>query len=311
MTVPDGYPAGRSGDHPLLLVDASSCLFRAWFGVPDVFFDRRGRPVNAVVGFSRTLARLLAEARPGAVAVAFDEALFSGFRHRLDPLYKANRALPDKDLAYQMKACRELVESLGLVAVASREFEADDLLATFAARGRRAGRPVLVVSEDKDLAQILAGPADRLWQFARNRLLDREAAGRWLGIDPLRLPELQALTGDAGDNIPGIPGFGPVSARAVLASCTHIKEVLADPGPVAGLPVRGAARLAAALAEGRQRAALNLQLATLSSRASPVPGLPSLRFRPPSGDTVSATLRALGLPAGSARAWADVTAPES
>lgn len=295
---PPGLPTGQ-----LLLVDASSYLFRAWFGVPDVFFDRRGRSLNAVVGFARTLATLLGQARPQAVAVAFDEALFSGFRHRLDPDYKANRELPDRDLAWQMQACRELVDGLGLVSVASGEYEADDLLATLAARAGRAGKGCVVASEDKDLAQVLAGPDDRLWQVARQRVLDRVAATGWLGVDPVRLPELQALAGDAGDNIPGIPGFGPVSARAALAACGHVDELLADPARVAALPVRGAARLAAALAAGRGRARLNLRLATLSRRATGLPKLPALGYRPPAAERVAETVRRLGLPPGSARAF--------
>lgn len=294
------------GPGATLLVDASSYLFRAWFGVPDALFDRRGRPLNAVVGFARTLGTLLQQGRPSAVAVAFDESLFSGFRHRLDPDYKANRVLPDKGLAWQMKACRDLVEGLGMAAMASREFEADDLLATLAARAVRAGRACVIVSEDKDLAQLLGGPdtpAVQLWQYARRRVLDRAAAADWLGLDPARLPELQALTGDAGDNIPGVPGFGPVSARGVLAACDHLDEVLADPARVAALPLRGASRLAASLAASRARARLNLQLATLSRRATGLPKMPALRYRPPSAETLAATLRAIGLPAGSARAF--------
>lgn len=299
-----GVPPAVPGPGATLLVDASSYLFRAWFGVPDAFFDRRGRPLNAVVGFARTLGTLLQQGQPAAVAVAFDESLFSGFRHRLDPEYKANRALPDKDLAWQMKACRDLVEGLGMVATASREFEADDLLATLAARAGRAGQACVVVSEDKDLAQLLAGPDDvQLWQYARRRVLDRAAAAAWLGLDPVRLPELQALAGDAGDNIPGVPGFGPVSARAVLAACNHLDELLADPGRVATLPLRGAPRLAASLAQSRARARLNLRLATLSRRATGLPKMPALRYRPPSAETLAATLRAIGLPAGSARAF--------
>ncbi|MFP5441270.1 MAG: 5'-3' exonuclease H3TH domain-containing protein [Gammaproteobacteria bacterium] len=286
-----------------MLIDASSYLFRAWFGVPDVFFDRRGRPLNAVVGFARTLGTLLQQGQPAAVAVAFDESLFSGFRHRLDPQYKANRALPDRDLARQITACRELVEGLGLVAVASREYEADDLLATLAVRAGRAGQACVIASEDKDLAQLLAGPGVQLWQYARRRVLDRAAAASWLEIDPARLPELQALTGDAGDNIPGVPGFGPVSARVVLRTCGHLDELLAEPARVATLPLRGSARLAGSLEESRSRARLNLRLATLSRRATGLPKIPALRYRPPSAETLAATLRAIGLPAGSARAF--------
>lgn len=303
MKLADTVPIAVPPSGALLLVDASSYLFRAWFGVPDAFFDRRGRPLNAVVGFARTLGTLMNTARPAATAVAFDEALFSGFRHRLDPDYKANRALPDKSLAYQMRACRELVEGLGLAAVASDEFEADDLLATLAGRAGRGGNDWIVASEDKDLVQLLGGPEGRVWQYARQRVLDRTAAARWLDIDPVRLPELQALTGDAGDNIPGIPGFGAVSARAALASCGHLDELLADPERVAGLPLRGARRLADSLAAGRGRARLNLRLATLSRRATGLPKPAALRYRAPDAETVVAVLRELGLPPGSARAF--------
>lgn len=308
MTDP-AHPSGSGRPPParVLLVDASSYLFRAWFGVPDAFHDRRGRPLNAVVEFSRTLAALLAQAQPVAVAVAFDEALFSGFRHRLDPDYKANRSLPDKDLAWQIDACRELVDGLGLASVASAEFEADDLLASLARRAHRQGARPLIVSEDKDLAQLLGGEDVLLWQFARQRVLGRQEARAWLGIEPARLPELQALTGDAGDNIPGIPGFGPVSARAVLGACAHVDELIADPQRVAAVPVRGAARLAQALAAGRVRARLNLRLATLSVRATGLPKVSAMRYRPPSPDDVAAVIRRLGLPAGSARAYAALT----
>lgn len=303
-TMPDVTQTPRSRPPPggVLLVDASAYLFRAWFGVPDVFADRRGRPLNAVVGFARTLARLLAGARPGAVAIAFDESLFSGFRHRLDPGYKSGRVLPDEDLAWQMQACRLLAERLGLRAMASREFEADDLLATLAARVAATGGFSVLAGEDKDLAQALAGPRDVLWQAARDRLLDRADVANWLGLPPERLPELQALTGDPVDDVPGVPGIGPRTALALLAHCRHVEELLVQPGQVAGLPLRGAPRLAGLLAEHAPRVRLNLRLVTLSRRATGLPRLSSLRFRPAPPAQVDDAVASLGLPAGSARA---------
>lgn len=303
-TMPGVTRTSRSRPPPggVLLVDASAYLFRAWFGVPDVFADHRGRPLNAVVGFARTLARLLAEARPAAVAIAFDESLFSGFRHRLDPGYKSSRVLPDEDLAWQMQACRLLAERLGLRAVASREYEADDLLATLAARVAAADGFSVLAGEDKDLAQALAGPHDLLWQVARDRLLGRDDVGAWLGISPERLPELQALTGDPVDDVPGIPGVGPRTALALLAHCRHVEELLAQPGQVAALPLRGAGRLAGLLAEHAPRVRLNLRLVTLSRRATGLPRVSSLRFRPAPAAQVDEAVASLGLPAGSARA---------
>lgn len=284
-----------------LLIDASSYLFRAWFGVPDVFTDRRGRPLNAVVGFARSLALMLRTAKPARVAVAFDEALFSGFRHRIDPDYKAGRVLPDRDLAFQMTACRRLVESLGMAAVASREYEADDLLASMAVRDARRGHAVIVASEDKDLAQVLAHDQTRLWQLARERVLDAGQAEAWLGVHPVRLPELQALTGDAIDGIAGIPGVGRKTAVALVSACAHIDVLLKKPEQVRGLPIRGAAGLAERLAEHRERVRTNLRLTTLATRATGLPALRALDWKAPGQESVRAAIQSLGLPAGSAR----------
>lgn len=297
----ENSPADTLPADATLLVDASSYLFRAWFGVPDVFTDNRGRSLNAVVGFARSLGSMLRDARPARVAVAFDEALFSGFRHRLDPGYKACRTLPDDDFAWQMQACRRLVRGLGAAEVASQEFEADDLIATLAARERRAGRPVVIASEDKDLAQLLVEPSDRLWQFARQRVLDAGQAAEWLGVLPARLPELQALTGDAVDGIAGVPGVGRKTGIALLHACTHIDSLLREPERVAQLPLRGASRIARALEENRQRVRLNLRLTTLSSRATGLPAARRMSWRPPAKAVLAATLAGIGLPAGSRR----------
>jgi 5'-3' exonuclease len=294
-------PAPELPADSTLLVDASSYLFRAWFGVPDVFTDSEGRPLNAVVGFARSLGRMLRAARPARVAIAFDEALFSGFRHRLDPGYKSGRVLPDDALAWQMHACRQLVSGLGLAGIASGEFEADDLIASMAARERRAGRAVVIASEDKDLAQLLVTPADRLWQVARHRVLDAGQVEAWLGVPPVRLPELQALTGDPVDGIPGVPGIGRKTGATLLAACTHIESLLDEPMQVQGLPVRGAARLARELAGRARRVRLNLKLTTLAADATGLPPLRCMSWRPPSASRVASTVARIGLPAGSGR----------
>lgn len=263
--------------------------------MPDEFEDHRGRPINAVVGFAGTLARLVAAARPQGVVVAFDESLHSGFRHRLDAGYKANRALPDERLAFQLRAARELVERLGIQAIASSEYEADDLLASVAARVRAGGGISVLASEDKDLAQVLAGE-DLLWQFARRRVLDAAAVTSWLGVPPDRLAERQALTGDAVDGIPGVTGIGARTAAILLAHCAHLDELLADPQRVAGMPVRGAAGVAGRLAASVDRVRLNLQLTALAAGIHGLPAPDALRYRPPTRAQVADTVAALALP---------------
>lgn len=161
---------------PVYLLDASIYIFRAWFGLPDNIRDARGRPVNAVLGYWRLLVQQLAQLQPDFCAAAFDESLFSGFRHQLYPAYKSNRALPDEDLAYQLDLCRLLTAHLGISCHSSTVYEADDVLATLAgivrseglakseARAESEGLAVAVISRDKDLAQIVTpGDCWRSW----------------------------------------------------------------------------------------------------------------------------------------------------
>lgn len=294
-------PCSRLPRDSTLLVDASSYVFRAWFGVPDVFHDSRGRPVNAVVGFARTLATVLEEARPARVAVAFDTSLFRGFRHRIDPGYKADRVLPDAALAHQLDLAQRLVAGLGMTAVASREYEADDLLASLARREFRRGGASIIASEDKDLAQALASPADRLWQVARGRVLDADGVEALMGVAPGRLAEWQALVGDPVDGIPGVPGIGPRTATLLLQHCGHVRELLARPASVAALPLRSAERHADALAAHVDRVRLNLKLTRLAVGVRDLPPRRALAWSPPEPARVGTLMRRLGLPAGSAR----------
>lgn len=284
----------------LLLVDASSYVFRALFGVPDHFADRRGRPINALVGFTRQLVALVEGARPSRLAVCFDEALFSGFRHRIDPAYKANRLLPDADTDFQLRRCRELAGSLGMTTLASSEYEADDLIATLASRARRRGVPVVVASEDKDLGQAI-GEGDCLWHAARGRLLTHDDLRRQWGVAPSMLADLQAIVGDSVDNIPGIPGIGPKTAAALLTCAGSLDRLLrlAEPGRVTA--VRSGARHLAALQEQADLVQRNRRLTRLASRVAGLPRLDALRWSAPSATDVGSVAARLDLPRATAR----------
>ena len=160
---------------PLYLVDASLYVFRAWHSMPDEFRDADGWPTNAVHGFARFLAELVERERPRHIAIAFDEALDSCFRHRLYPAYKANRAPAPDELRRQFAHCKALCRALGLPVLADSEYEADDLIGSALQAGRTRGLTGVIVSADKDRSQLLQGD-DSQWDFARGQ--------RWTAAAP-------------------------------------------------------------------------------------------------------------------------------
>lgn len=285
----------------LYLLDASIYIFRAWFGYPDTIRDRQGRPVNAVLGYWRQLLAGLQAERPEYLLAAFDESLFSGFRHQLYPAYKANRALPDADLAHQLALCRALTEALGLACHASRVYEADDILYSAAVQARSAGFRVKVVSRDKDLAQIVT-PGDSWDDWAAQRCFDHgQLVLRW-GVDPARIPDVQALAGDAVDNIPGVPSVGLKTATALIRHFGDIHSLLANTEQVALLPMRGAARLSVQLQAHAEQALLYHALVRLHE-ADCTLQLDELRWQLPAAQWIPSLLDKLGLGRPFHQAW--------
>jgi DNA polymerase I len=263
------------------LVDASYYVFRAWCALPDTLRDRSGRPVNAVHGFARFLGDLLERGEPAHVAVAFDESLQTCFRHEHYPGYKANRALPPAELEYQFALCRELTVALGVVAVGSPRYEADDVIGTLATRARRAGHGVTILGRDKDLAQLLR-PGDVMHDPASGLRVDYDGVPAFLGVRAEQVADFLALTGDAVDNIPGVPGIGRKTAAALLGAFATVDALLDDLERVRTLPLRNAGRVADALGAHRDQIALARRLTTIDCDAPVVPaGLAALRRAPP------------------------------
>lgn len=244
------------------LIDSSVYIFRAYFGIPGgVWTGRDGSEWGALYGFARFLLDLLQRERPVQVAACFDRSLGSGFRHRLYPDYKANRALPDDELARQLEACELLAAALGVHCHASREFEADDLIASLGQQGRESGYRLCIVSRDKDLGQVLAD-GDQFWDGAQRRW-DREAFTAHYGVGPSQVADYLALVGDAVDNIPGVPGIGPKTTAALLARAGSLTGLYQQLGAVSGWPLRGAARVAERLQQYREQVELARQLTGL------------------------------------------------
>lgn len=249
---------------PVLLVDASLYVFRAWHSIPDEFTDSEGRPVNAVHGFLRFVLELLEQIRPERIAIAFDESLESSFRNRLFPAYKANREPAPESLKHQFRQCMALCQALGLCTLSDSEYEADDLIGSLLSGLHGAGLRGLIVSADKDLSQLLK-EGDSQWDYARNLRWDAAGVRERYGVHAHQIPDFLGLAGDAVDNIPGVPGVGAKTAAALLDHFGSLDDLLRRLGELPFLRLRGAAAHAQRIEQHRDMALLCRQLATIRS----------------------------------------------
>lgn len=254
----------------LHLVDASLYIFRAWHSLPpDDFVDAQGHPVNAVHGFARFMLELLERERPQHIAVAFDQSLESSFRNTLYPAYKANREPAPDSLKRQFALCQQFAGALGLTVLADDHYEADDLIGTLLTRQRARGFSGVVISADKDLSQLLT-PGDIQWDYARQQRWDADGVKARYGVHAHQIADYLGLTGDAIDNIPGVPGIGAKTAAALLEHFLSLDALLARIDELPFLRLRGAASHAARLREHADLARLSRQLATIACDA-PLP----------------------------------------
>ena len=254
------------------LIDASIYVFRAYYSVTTEFLDQAGQPVHAVFGFHNMLLNLLDQAKPSHLAVCFDESLTQSFRNALYPPYKANRAPAPADLARQFEYCRELCRRLGLTVLSDLEFEADDLIGSALYALRDHGFHGVLVTGDKDFAQLVDEHTVIL-DPSRNLRLDAAAVKRKHGVRPDQFADYLALTGDAVDNIPGVHGIGPKTAVDLLRHFDTLEQLLARVDEVPFLRLRGAGQIAKRLRSEAENARLFRQLTTIATHA-PVPGTP-------------------------------------
>ena len=247
----------------LHLVDASFFIFRAYYSVTPEMTDADGRPVNALYGFARFMGDLLERAKPTHVAVAFDESLASSFRNEIYPAYKANREPAPEELKAQFGWCREFCRLLGVAEFADGVYEADDIIGAIATRMRAEGHASVLVTRDKDLAQLVR-EGDEFWDFAGDRRFGYADIEGQFGVLPERMADYLALTGDSVDNIPGVPGVGPKTAAALLKVFESLDHLYDNLGEVASLPIRGASKLPDRLREHREAAYLARRLTCIA-----------------------------------------------
>lgn len=259
------------------LVDATYELFRAHFGAPAAQ-DPAGREVGAARGLLRSLNALLRDHQVTHVACAFDHVIES-FRNDLFDGYKTGEGVPPELLA-QFPLAERAAEALGVLTYAMVEMEADDALATAAARldAEPEVERVVLCSPDKDLAQCVVGDRVVCWDRARDRTMDERGVWEKFGVAPRSIPDYLALVGDTADGIPGVPRWGPKSASTLLARYETLDRIPEDAGEWE-VGVRGAASLAGSLAEHRAQARLYRVLATLRRDAPIDASLDALRWR--------------------------------
>ncbi len=196
------------------LIDGSSFLFRAFFGVP-LRFRTDGVPVNAVYGFCNMLLSLIEEKQHGRYAVILDSG-GKTFRHDLYPDYKANRPPLPEEIKPQFDIMKEAIEAFGIPALSKKGFEADDLLATYAKQADQNGQTLEIISSDKDLMQLIS-PNVFMYDTMKNKIYKEKDVFEKQGVFPAQMIDFQAIVGDASDNVPGVKGVGKVGASKLLA----------------------------------------------------------------------------------------------
>jgi 5'-3' exonuclease len=266
------------------LVDGTYELFRAFYGAP-ASRTSDGREVGATRAFARSLWALRGDGATH-VAVAFDTEIES-FRNRLFAGYKTGEGI-DPALRAQFPLAEEAARALGVVVWPMLELEADDALASFAARAARDGRVerVLLCSPDKDLAQCVVGTRVVGWDRRKKVALDEDGVRAKFGVSPRSIPDFLALVGDAADGIPGIPRWGEKSASALLARYGEL-EAIPDRSSDWAVQVRGADALAEQLRAHRDEALLFRVLATLRIDAPLEERVDDLAWQGPRADAVA------------------------
>ncbi|MBW9433305.1 DNA polymerase I [Atlantibacter hermannii] len=249
-------------ENPLILVDGSSYLYRAYHAFPPLT-NSAGEPTGAMYGVLNMLRSLLMQYQPTHAAVVFD-AKGKTFRDELFEHYKSHRPPMPDDLRAQIEPLHAMVKAMGLPLLAVSGVEADDVIGTLAREAEKAGRPVLISTGDKDMAQLVT-PDITLINTMTNTILGPEEVVTKYGVPPELIIDFLALMGDSSDNIPGVPGVGEKTAQALLQGLGGLDTLFAEPEKIAGLSFRGAKTMAAKLAEHKEVAYLSYQLATIKT----------------------------------------------
>ncbi len=287
VSAPEASPAPAPGQDALhlVVVDGSGFIFRAFHALPPMTRPD-GTPVNAVFGFTNMLARLMRDHVGTHLAVIFDAGRHT-FRNRLYDQYKAQRPEPAPELLPQFPLVREATAAFGVPAVELEDWEADDLIASYARAAVEAGGRITIVSSDKDLMQLIRPGVEMQDPIKQKPIGEAEVRERF-GVGPDRVVEVQALMGDSVDNVPGVPGIGPKTAGQLVTEFGDLEGVLA------AAPGMKPSKRRDALIAHAEAARLSRELVLLRDDVPlPLP-LAALAVQPLERDRLSAYLGAMG-----------------
>lgn len=248
--------------NPLVLVDGSSYLYRAFHAFPPLT-NKQGEPTGAMYGVLNMLKSLIAQVEPSHIAVVFD-AKGKTFRDELFEQYKSHRPPMPDELRSQIQPLHAIIKALGIPLLSIEGVEADDVIGTLAVQASQAGKHVLISTGDKDMAQLVNDHI-MLINTMNNTLLDREGVIEKYGIPPELIIDYLALLGDSSDNIPGVKGVGEKTAIALLQGIGSMQAIYANLDKVAELSFRGAKTFAPKLEAEKETADLSYLLATIKT----------------------------------------------
>lgn len=268
-------------ENPLILVDGSSYLYRAYHAFPPLT-NRAGEPTGAMYGVLNMLRSLILQYQPTHAAVVFD-AKGKTFRDELFEDYKSHRPPMPDDLRAQIEPLHTMVKAMGLPLLAVSGVEADDVIGTLAREAEKAGRPVLISTGDKDMAQLVT-PGITLINTMTNTILGPDEVVTKYGVPPELIIDFLALMGDSSDNIPGVPGVGEKTAQALLQGLGGLDTLYGEPEKIAGLTFRGAKTMAAKLEQNKELAYLSYKLATIKTDVELELGCEQLIVAEPAAD---------------------------
>jgi DNA polymerase-1 len=274
------------GSH-VYLIDGSGYIFRAFHALPPLTRPSDGLPVGAVHGFCAMLWKFLQSARgtrgPTHLAVIFDAGR-ENFRNQIYENYKSNRPAPPEELVPQFPLIRKAVDAFNVACVEQEGYEADDLIATYAKQALAGGADVTIVSSDKDLMQLIR-PGIVMLDTMKNRTIGSDEVRERFGVPPEKVADVQALAGDAGDNVPGVPGIGVKTAAELINAYGDLETLLEHAGEIQQPKRRER------LLEFAMQARLSLQLVRLKDDVPLMVPIEQLGVREPDPAALLAFLR--------------------
>jgi DNA polymerase I len=268
----------------LYLIDGSGFIFRAYHALPPLS-NPQGTPVGAVYGFVNMIMKLMEGNHCDYVAVVFDAARKT-FRNRIYPEYKANRPPAPEDLIPQFPLVREATRALNLPAIELEDFEADDIIATYAKQAQAQGINVVIVSSDKDLMQLI-GNGINLYDAMKQKPIGEPEVKEKFGVTPDKVLDVLSLMGDSSDNVPGVPGIGPKTAAELIGEYGTLEHLLENAQKIKQPKRRES------LINFAQQARLSKELITLKTDV-PLPPLEELVLHPPAPEKLLPFLEQMG-----------------